>query len=406
MDPSDCRLLCLTDRRFWRRSIGSEQRIASLLAHLARRGHPVLVAHPGRLSSTERREVEAFARELPDFSVRARSFGWLDLAAPLLARSGRAGPPANPLLHAAPPARRRFVQRLLEQTAPRVVMVQMTRLTPLVFPRPATAQRGTTYLLDAHDLLARRAARARAARVEPVLDVGEEDEIAAFATYDAILAIQPVEAQAIRERLAPRPVLVVPHGLALPRALPDRRAGEGPIRLGFLGGRDVANDDALCWFLDRVWPGLREQAGGRVELVVGGRICEGFSRSEPGMRIVGPVASIDDFWPTIDVAINPVRFGSGLKIKNVEALAWGRALVTTAVGAEGLEAAIPAGLCVARTPAQWIDALRGLIDSPERIEALGRAGRIHAERHFSEAAAFAELDAFLDALPPIPSGEC
>ncbi|MEZ4334712.1 MAG: glycosyltransferase [Myxococcota bacterium] len=399
MDPKDCRLLCVTDRRFWRRSIGSEQRVASQLVHLARRGHPLVVAYPGRLGAEERREVEAFARALPDCVVRARRFGardWIDLVG---GRIASAGPDANPLLRARSPARRRFVSRVLQETAPRVVIVQMTRLTPLVHPRTPAAAGSVLHLLDAHDLLARRAARARAIGLAPDLDVSADQEREAFATYDAILAIQAVEAEAIRARLPDRPVLVVPHGLALP-ALPSGRPGRDErIRLGFLGGRDAANDDALHWFLDRVWPVLHEQVAGRVELVVGGRVCGGWTRIERGVRVVGAVASIDTFWPEIDVAINPVRFGSGLKIKNVEALAWARALVTSPIGAEGLEAAAPTGLCIAETPAQWHSTLLDLIERPERIDALGRAGRRHAERHFSERAAFAELDAFLDALP-------
>ena len=399
MDPTECRLLCLTDRRFWRRSIGSEQRIASQLIHLARRGHPLVVAYPGRLGAEERRAIADFARGLPDFVVRSRRFGARDLLDFVAGRIARSEPGANPLLRPTSPARRRFVSRVLEEAAPRVVLVQMTRLTPLVHPRGPAPAGPITYLLDAHDLLARRAARARAIGIEPALDVSDDQEREAFATYDAILAIQAVEAEAIRARLPDRPVLVAPHGLPLPPPPPGRRAGGGPIRLGFLGGRDAANDDALHWFLDRVWPALHEQAVGRVELVVGGRICAGWGRIERGMRVVGAVPSIDAFWSAIDVAINPVRFGSGLKIKNVEALAWGRALVTSPIGAEGLEAAAPTGLCIVEAPEQWLAALRELIEQPERIEALGQAGRRHAERHFSEAAAFAELDAFLDALP-------
>lgn len=401
MDPVDCRLLCVTDRRFWRRSIGSEQRIASLLGHLARRGHPLVVAYPGRLGAAERAAVERFARDLPGFDFRARRSGWRDVADFVTAPFARMiRPGTNPLLGGASPARRRFVRTLLRTTAPRVVMVQMTRLTPLVHPRPSGVGHEPTYLLDAHDLLARRASRARAVGAEPAVDVEEEDELAVFATYDAVIAIQPVEAEAIRAKLAPRPVLVVPHGLALPPSIAHRPSGARPIRLGFLAGRDAANADALHWFLDRVWPALFARAASRVELVVGGRIGEEFRRSERGVRNVGPIAAIDEFWPAIDVAINPVRFGSGLKIKNVEALAFGRPLVTTRIGAEGLEAAVPSGVCVADTPEDWVGALEAFLDAPERIEAMGRAGRHQAERQFSESAAFAELDAFLDALAP------
>src|SRR5690606_29841009 len=69
------------------------------------------------------------------------------------------------------------------------------------------------------------------------------------------------------------------------------------------------------------------------------------------------------------VVINPVMHGTGLKIKNVEALGYGKPVVTTTVGAEGLELALSRGLIVADSEAEFIQVLSVLVaDASVRSE--------------------------------------
>lgn len=405
-------LLVVTDRRFWRRSIGSEQRIANLVEHLASRPERIVVAYLGHVSSRERRAIDRFGALSPSLEIRTRTNRLSSFAAGLLAtarsRLSTALPSSlqresssdpNPLLRGSTPARREFVQALLRELAPRALIVEFLRLTPTVHPRPRERTGTTAYLIDTHDVLHQRGARFREGGAEPALDVDARQEADALATYDALIAIHAGEARTLRALLPERPVLVVPHGLALPNPAPDFAPGPRPIRLGLLAGRDESNRAGLRWFLDSVWSKLVARFGDRIELRVGGRICEAWTRKESGMQLVGALDSIGDFWPAIDIAINPVRFGSGLKIKNVEALAYARALVTSPVGAEGLESAAPAGLRIADTPGEWLEILGGWIEDPAALARTARAGRAYAEGHFSPATAFRALDAWLDALP-------
>jgi len=302
------------------------------------------------------------------------------------------------------PARRAFVESLVEQRAPRIVIVEFLRLGYTVLPRTDPNAARPHLLIDTHDVLHRRAerARARGARIEQPIDAAEE--MRQLAAYDAVMAIQETEARLLREGLPQTPVLLVPHGVEAPATAQLPIASSRPIRIGFLGGRDASNVDALDWFVREVWPAIRAKFADEVELRVAGQVTHAWHMSGEGIRILGPVAAIEDFWCTIDIAINPIRYGSGLKIKNVEALAHGRALLTTAIGAEGLEAAAPAGLRIADTIAEWTDALTEWLAQPELARAVAARGRAHAEAHLSEHAAFAELDAILDRLlDPAPA---
>ncbi len=409
-------LLIVTDRQFWRRSIGSEQRVASLLEHLARRGEGVIVAYLGRVSTGERGALDRFREPFPRLEVRSRAGGLpaslrgmlaagrAALSATLRASSRRAmvAYDRNPLLRGSATARRDFVQHLLRELEPRAVIVEFLRLTPTVHPRPVARSRTAVYLVDTHDVLHQRATRFRGGGAEPAIKVDARQEAEALATYDAAVAIHEGDGRAIRALVPGRPVLIVPHGLSLPLPAPGFAPGPRPIRLGLLAGRDESNRAGLRWFLDAVWPKLVVRFGDRVELRVAGQICETWTQrktpGERGVQWIGAVDSIGDFWPAIDIAINPVRFGSGLKIKNVEALAYGRALVTSPVGAEGLESAAPTGLQIADAPAQWLEVLSRWIEDPAALARTARQARAYAENHFSPTTAFRELDAYLDAL--------
>jgi glycosyltransferase involved in cell wall biosynthesis len=71
----------------------------------------------------------------------------------------------------------------------------------------------------------------------------------------------------------------------------------------------------------------------------------------------------------------PLRSGGGTRLKILEAMAMGRPVVSTALGAEGLEIAPGENILLAETAEQFLQQLRTLIDHPDRARQLGQAGR-------------------------------
>jgi hypothetical protein len=400
-------IVVVTDRRFWRRSIGSEQRIASLVLHLAQRSEAVTVAYLGRISRRERVRLARLLEASPQLEIlprrptaQALAHGLRQFASEALGRFRPTRRPSieNPgLTTPSSPARRAFVDSVIRQRAPRVVIIEFLRLSYTLFPRTDTGTPRPLALVDTHDILHRRAERARARGASVAQPIEAAQELRMLADYDAVIAIQGLEAELLRTGLPGKSVLVVPHGLAMPPASGAPIGASRPIRIGFLGGRDESNLDALDWFVHEVWPGIHRRFASAVELHVAGQVTLRWTRAAEGLRILGRVDSVDDFWRGIDIAINPVRYGSGLKIKNVEALAYGRPLLTTSIGAEGLEAAAPDGLRVADSALEWTNALGEWLADPALADRVGRRGRAFAETRLCEAAAFAELDAYLDA---------
>ncbi len=162
------------------------------------------------------------------------------------------------------------------------------------------------------------------------------------------------------------------------RSLPcRRRGGRGPgprlaSNVGFVGSDNPVNSHALAWFLDRVWLTILDQTP-NARLVAAGNICSVLP-SCGSIVARGPVDDLSPIYATCSFMLNPAQAGTGLKIKTVEALAFGRCVVTTPAGAEGVEDLAGKGLIVGATPAAFSAAVTDLLRDPARAAALGELG--------------------------------
>jgi succinoglycan biosynthesis protein ExoO len=102
--------------------------------------------------------------------------------------------------------------------------------------------------------------------------------------------------------------------------------------------------------------------------------------------------------------ISPLYTGSGLKIKLIEALAAGKAVVGTSVTAQGVEPLVAGAMALADDPNQFAQAVVALLGSPEQRSALAGAGLNAAREHFSPSACFRERVQLVDdgRMSPLP----
>jgi glycosyltransferase involved in cell wall biosynthesis len=159
------------------------------------------------------------------------------------------------------------------------------------------------------------------------------EEERAWTSMSLCMAVSELDAAAMRKGGAR--VELCPNGTdpvdRLP--FPARRADE-PLRLLFVGSVDYQpNYIGLRWFLDEVFPRVREIVPSVLD-VVGSR-----RRPLPtveGVVYHGQVPSVLPFYERAHIAVVPVLFGSGTRLKVIEAMALGRPVVATSAGAEGL----------------------------------------------------------------------
>lgn len=240
-----------------------------------------------------------------------------------------------------------------------------------------------------HDLLSERArsfARDGASDSVAVLDAAGESALLAQA--DIVIAIQAEEAAAAR-RLLPTgaaEVVVAPMA-ASPVAAPQPGEGGGLL---FVGSATQPNVDGMRWFLAEVWPGLHARRPG-LGLTVAGHVA-GALPATPGVQLVGRVDDLAPLYRAADVVISPLRAGSGLKIKLVEALAAGKAVVASPATLQGVP---DAPVALADTPAEFAAAIEALLDDPEARAALAARALQAAHTRFAAGPAYGPLIAAL-----------
>jgi glycosyltransferase involved in cell wall biosynthesis len=155
--------------------------------------------------------------------------------------------------------------------------------------------------------------------------------------------------------------------------------------VGFIGNfAHAPNRDALDWLLNDIWPRVRTLHPD-AELRIAGPHVPEHARSDTskGINVVGFVDDIDDFYAKAAMAVVPYRFGGGVKIKALEAMANGCAVVATTVGAEGLKIEKNKHLLVADGPEEFATAIASLLASEEKSASLASAARHHIETNFS-----------------------
>jgi len=259
----------------------------------------------------------------------------------------------------------------------------------------------THTILDIHDILCeRKASFEHYDNYDQHPDsLTKEIEWATYDLYDHLMVLCETDRRLLGADFPAERLLLCPHPARVtPKMIrPDVR------NIGFVGSAWLPNKDGIEQFLLECWPELARRHP--VNLTIYGTVANRLiSRNwRPRVQITGFVEDTPSIYDSCDLMINPVRFGAGLKIKNIEAMAYGLPLVTTTHGARGLEKAIDHALCIADDPAVWVSVLSDLIeDATARIAFSHNATRFIAE-NYSEEVCFGPLLNLISSLPqPIP----
>jgi glycosyltransferase involved in cell wall biosynthesis len=195
----------------------------------------------------------------------------------------------------------------------------------------------------------------------------------------------------VRE-ISPRSnVLIHPNTIGfVPRPVIEERH-----MIAFSGNMEYhPNVSAVRFFQRDVWPRLRARWPGLVWRLIG-RNEDGVRRYVEGDRRIelsGPVENAIHELAAAKVVVVPLLAGSGTRFKIIEAWAAGRAVVSTPIGAEGLPAKHGVNILLAQTPSTFADAVSSLLESPQRRQQLGDAGRALFEADFTTENAWEKLN--------------
>lgn len=157
--------------------------------------------------------------------------------------------------------------------------------------------------------------------------------------------------------------------------------------LTYIGSLDwKANEDGLRWFIENVWEGVLYQNPKAKLNIIGKGSSEDFSafcNRFNSIEIFGFVEKLEDILMKTKVLIAPLRFGSGMKVKTINSLYTGIPLVTTSIGAEGIEIENGQHACIENSAQGQVDSINKLISDKFFWESIGGSARELAKSKYT-----------------------
>ncbi|MBT3193117.1 MAG: glycosyltransferase family 4 protein [Verrucomicrobia bacterium] len=287
------------------------------------------------------------------------------------------------------PGFKEFLAKLAVKYEWEAVVVNYQWLHPAIEDLPDSV----LALLDTIDLQHKRVEQFESSGLTGVHAITREEEADAMRGFDAIIAIQEAEAAEIRDMCPDKPIITL--GSASPPP-PERHVEELANRLLYVGGANGANIDGLRRFLDNCWPAIRQTCP-EAQLRVCGYIYQAFLGDQrEGVTFLGHVDDIELEYAEAALLINPIWVGTGLKIKTVEALARGKALVTTSKGVEGMRGNPDLACAIADSDEAFVSRVLAFLASNDSRTTLGAAAGEYAKQYLSIEAVYEEFLSFLD----------
>lgn len=221
-------------------------------------------------------------------------------------------------------------------------------------------------------------------------------EARALALFDRCVAMTEVDAAALRALAPAVRVDAVPAGVDLERFRPGVVAVSAErLRVATTGDYSWApTADGLRFLVEEVWPRVRA-AEPSARLSVVGRApptAIAARHGRDGVEVRGPVPDVRPEILRASVFAVPTRAGSGLRIKVLEAMALGRAVVSTPVGCEGIEARPGEHLRVASGAESLAAEIVRLLRDSDEAARLGRAAAAHVASRYGWPQVGARLD--------------
>ena len=185
-----------------------------------------------------------------------------------------------------------------------------------------------------------------------------EEETSLLNKADLILTIQKEDSTTIQQLLPNSKVLCMPMA-----ARPNQHnSSQIRGRCLFVGSKGYANDNGLQWYLNEVWPCVLKLAP-HSQLHVCGTVCGEIKGEHERVHFLGRVENLAIEYGQAEVCLAPLLFGTGLKIKIIEALSYGRACVATDSGLQGLSDLAGKAILRANSAEEFAEAVARVLNS-------------------------------------------
>ncbi len=303
------------------------------------------------------------------------------------------------------PALQGQLDRLLRRDRFDVVNLEFPYLAHLRLRQSPPGSPPPSLVLDAHEIahdIVRQIARSDVSpgrRLYAALNWRKlrRDERAAFRAADGIYACSVADQERLLSYVPSARTLVIPNAADVdfyqPRACDPPSDGRTVLFFGLLS--TFPNLDGVSFFLREIWPAIAARRPlARCKIVGRQPPASLLELAGPRIEITGFVEDLRPHLASAAVLVVPLRLGGGTRLKIVEGMAMGRPIVSTSLGAEGIEAVPEREILIADQPLEFAAAVVRVLDDPALASRLGRAARQLAVARYSWRAAALRLERF------------
>jgi sugar transferase (PEP-CTERM/EpsH1 system associated) len=212
--------------------------------------------------------------------------------------------------------------------------------------------------------------------------------------FDLSVAVSPIELRILKSMNTKAKVAFIPNGvdIKLFNFLPFTD-NEGDLL--FIGNMDYApNIDGAIYFVKKIFPLIKKKLPKAKLWIVGQNPKKAIKRlaSDPSIIVTGYVQSVIPYYEKSSVAVVPLRAGGGTRGKILEAMALGRPVVSTSLGAEGLEVTDKVNIMISDKDEKFTDNIIEIITNKTLRKNITDNARRFVESHYNWKKAAAELD--------------
>jgi glycosyltransferase involved in cell wall biosynthesis len=223
------------------------------------------------------------------------------------------------------------------------------------------------------------------------------EELRTYGRADGVYLCSVADQQRLLDDIPAARTMVIPNAADVdfykPRPADPQPDGRTIVFFGLMSY--MPNIDGATWFIQEIWPRIADaNPDARCKIIGGSPSPQLLALAGPRIEFTGFVPDLRPHLAEAAAVIVPLRLGGGTRLKIVEAMAMGKAMVSTTLGAEGIDAVPGRDILIEDQPHAFADAVIRLLAEPESAARIGNAARQLSEARYAWSAAAKALEGF------------
>lgn len=223
---------------------------------------------------------------------------------------------------------------------------------------------------------------------------------------DGVAAISMIDTKKYHKLGCRKPLRNIPFGINTNAYITSKQSEQEPSAqkaiktLFHIGAMDwEPNKEGIGWFFQTVWPKVSKEFP-ELKLLLAGRGMDYYQPmyEQKNITLVGEVEDAKTFMLNNDIMIVPILSAGGIRVKIIEGMALGKTIITTSVGAEGIDVINNKNIIIANSPDDFYQAIKKAVKHPEWSKTIGNKAQSYADEHFNNELICKELIEFYRSL--------